>query len=40
MSEDPETKALQEQYQNVRQKLVDIYNSENFLELVLTQLSS
>jgi hypothetical protein len=40
MSEDPETKALQEQYQNIRQKLVDIYNAENFLELVLTQLSS
>jgi hypothetical protein len=40
MNEDPETKALQAQYESLRQKLVDIYNSDNFLELILTQLSS
>lgn len=35
-----ETKALQEKYQDVYQKLVDIYNADNFLEIILTQLTS
>ncbi len=38
--DDPETQALQVQYESIYQKLVDIYNAENFLEIVLTQLSS
>lgn len=35
-----ETKALQEKYQDVYQNLVDIYNADNFLEIILTQLTS
>lgn len=38
--DDPETQALKAQYESDYQRLVDIYNAENFLELILTQLSS
>ncbi len=38
--DDSETQALKAQYESDYQKLVDIYNADNFLELILTQLSS
>lgn len=38
--DDPETQMLKIQYESDYQKLVDIYNADNFLELILTQLSS
>jgi hypothetical protein len=38
--DDPETQTLKAQYESDYQRIVDIYNAENFLELILTQLSS
>ncbi len=38
--DDEETKALQQQYESIYQKIVDVYTADNFLEIVLTQLSS
>ncbi len=38
--DDIETQMLKIQYESDYQKLVDIYNADNFLEIILTQLSS